>query len=279
MIYIITDEERRAFRKLMTDEERRQFIEQFWQVRNLSPTLDREQSPRGALPPSRVRQPEMFNDASGIAGLEDRSRDDLYQVRSPPDEREEHRSGGSYERPIEEGGGETTTFPFEKWRYRYLVGVGNDVAIEFVDSTMTGEYHMTSDPAEKDALLYVPGAGLTMYEQMGLADKADRFTRTDGTHLGTGSMPLPCFDGSIRIEGPGSHGCDQLQAQKPGVPSLWSPPRMPSLRPSFSVATGEPQWICCAASSRRISATNPTKTRWIATWWRCGTPSVLPIFA
>ena len=66
----------------------------------------------------------------------------------------------------------TSTFPFEQWRYRYIPGIGNDVNIEFVDTTMSGEYHMTSDPSEKDALLYVPGAGLTMYEQMGLACKA-----------------------------------------------------------------------------------------------------------
>ncbi len=43
---------------------------------------------------------------------------------------------------------------------------------------------MTMDPSEKDALLNVPGAGLTLMEEMGLADKADRFNRTDGTHLG-----------------------------------------------------------------------------------------------
>ena len=49
---------------------------------------------------------------------------------------------------------------------------------------MSGEYRMTMDPSEKDALLYVPGAGLTMMEQMGLSDKTDRFNRTDGTHLG-----------------------------------------------------------------------------------------------
>ena len=30
-----------------------------------------------------------------------------------------------------------------------------------------------------------PGAGLTLYEQMGLADQSQRFTRTDGTTLGT----------------------------------------------------------------------------------------------
>jgi len=66
-----------------------------------------------------------------------------------------------------------------------------DIVIEFVDKSMTGEYRMTMDPSEKDALLMVPGAGLTLMEQMGLADKADRFNRTDGTRLGVGNSPLP----------------------------------------------------------------------------------------
>ncbi len=104
---------------------------------------------------------------------------------------ESHPSGGTYERPYEEGGGSTSTYPFEKWRYRYIDGIGNDVNIEFVDPTMTGEYRMTMDPSEKDALLMVPGAGLTMMESMGMASKTDRFNRTDGTHLGTGTQPLP----------------------------------------------------------------------------------------
>ena len=54
---------------------------------------------------------------------------------------------------------------FEDWRYRYIDGIGTNVNIEFVDTTMSGEYRMTMDPSEKDALLYVPGAGLTMAEQ------------------------------------------------------------------------------------------------------------------
>jgi len=49
---------------------------------------------------------------------------------------------------------------------------------------MSGEYRMTMDPSEKDALLYVPGAGLTLMEQMGMSDKTQRFNNTDGTHLG-----------------------------------------------------------------------------------------------
>ncbi|HEX6894625.1 MAG TPA: GWxTD domain-containing protein, partial [Bryobacteraceae bacterium] len=104
---------------------------------------------------------------------------------------ESHPAGGTYERPYEEGGGTTSTYPFEQWRYRYIDGIGNNIVIEFVDTTMSGEYHMTMDPSEKDALLYVPNAGLTLAEQMGMADKTQRFNRTDGTHLGTGGDPLP----------------------------------------------------------------------------------------
>ncbi len=51
---------------------------------------------------------------------------------------------------------------------------------------MCGEYHMTLDRSEKDALLMVPGAGLTDYEAMGLANKADRFTGGGLERLGRG---------------------------------------------------------------------------------------------
>jgi hypothetical protein len=92
---------------------------------------------------------------------------------------------------MEEGGGETSTYPFETWRYRYIEGIGNDINIEFVDPTMSGEYHMTMDPSEKDALLYVPNAGLTMMEQMGMSNKTARFNNTNGTHLGVPESQLP----------------------------------------------------------------------------------------
>jgi len=187
VIYIITDEERKAFGGLKTDEERQQFIEQFWLRRD--PTPDTEEN---EYREEHYRRIAYTNDqfASGIPGWKT-DRGMIYVKYGPPDEREEHPSGGTYDRPIEEGGGTTTVYPFEKWRYRYIEGIGNDVNIEFVDPSMTGEYHMTMDPSEKDALTNVPGAGLTLYEQMGLACKAQRFTRTDGTTLGTGGMPLP----------------------------------------------------------------------------------------
>ncbi len=197
VIYIISDEERKAFKRLNTDEERENFIEQFWLRRD--PTPDTEENEYREEHYRRIAYAnETF--ASGVPGWKT-DRGMIYIKYGPPDERDEHASGGNYERPIEEGGGQTSTFPFEDWRYRYLEGLGNDVNIEFVDTTMTGEFHMTMDPSEKDALLYVPGAGLTMYEQMGLACKACRFTRTDGTRLGTGSMPLPAsMDQFTRLE-------------------------------------------------------------------------------
>jgi len=178
--YIITDEERTAFKRLQTDEEREQFIEQFWLRRDPTPdTIENE------FKEEHYRRIAYANEnfASGIPGWKtDRGR--IYITYGPPDEKETHPSGGTYERPMEEGGGTTSTFPFEQWRYRYIEGIGSDINIEFVDPTMSGEYRMTMDPSEKDALLYVPGAGLTMMEQMGMSSKTDRFNRTDGTHLG-----------------------------------------------------------------------------------------------
>src|SRR5277367_6417350 len=176
--YIITPEERSAFLRLQTNEEREQFIEQFWLRRNPDPD-----SPENTFKEEHYRRIAYTNEhyASGIPGWKtDRGR--IYIMWGPPDEVDSNPSGGSYERPANEGGGETSTYPFEDWRYRYLEGIGNNVEIEFVDPTMTGEYHLTMDPSEKDALLYVPGAGLTQMESMGLASKTDRFNNTDGTH-------------------------------------------------------------------------------------------------
>jgi len=185
--YIITDEERKAFKRLSTDDEREAFIEAFWLRRD--PTPDTEEN---EFKEEHYRRIAYANDhfASGIPGWKtDRGR--IYIVYGPPDEIDDHSSGGTYDRPIEEGGGTTSTFPFVDWTYRYIEGVGTNIKIEFVDPSMSGEFHMTMDPSEKDALTYVPGAGLTLYEQMGLADQSQRFTRTDGTTLGTGNQPLP----------------------------------------------------------------------------------------
>jgi GWxTD domain-containing protein len=187
VLYIITDEERQAFRRFSTDEEREQFVEQFWLRRD--PTPD---SAENEFREEHYRRIAYANDrfASGIPGWKtDRGR--IYIMYGPADQVESHPSGGSYERPVEEGGGQTSTYPFEVWRYRYLEGLGTEVLIEFVDPTLTGEYHLTMDPSEKDALLMVPNAGLTLYEQMGLTSKNDRFTRTDGTRLGVGDTVLP----------------------------------------------------------------------------------------
>ncbi|MGH7839470.1 MAG: GWxTD domain-containing protein, partial [Candidatus Binataceae bacterium] len=180
VVYIITPEERNAFLHLSTNEEREQFIEQFWQRRNPDPD-----SAENTYKEEHYRRIAYTNEhySSGIPGWKtDRGR--IYIMWGPPDEVDSHPSGGSYERPADEGGGETSTYPFEDWRYRYLEGIGENVELEFVDPSMTGEYHLTMDPSEKDALTYVPGAGLTEMEEMGLSSKTARFNNTDGTHLG-----------------------------------------------------------------------------------------------
>jgi GWxTD domain-containing protein len=195
--YIITDEERTAWKRLSTDEEREQFIEGFWLRRDPTPdTVENEYKEE------HYRRIAYANEhyASGIPGWK-ADRGKIYIMYGPADEVDSHPSGGTYERPPEEGGGSTSTYPFEIWRYRYIEGIGTNIMIEFVDPTMTGEYRMTMDPSEKDALLYVPGAGLTMMEQMGMASKTDRFNRTDGTHLGQSLGGTPASMGEFeRLE-------------------------------------------------------------------------------
>lgn len=182
VVYIITDEERAAFKQLSNDEERDNFIEAFWQRRD--PTPDTEENEFKEEHYQRIAYAnEHF--AAGVPGWKtDRGR--TYIVFGKPDEIESHPSGGTYERPMEEGGGTTSTFPFEQWRYRYIEGIGQEVIIEFVDTCMCGEYHMTMDRSEKDALLYTPNAGLTMWEQMGMASKAQRFNGNGIERLGLG---------------------------------------------------------------------------------------------
>ncbi|MDQ1409205.1 MAG: hypothetical protein QOJ41_940 [Acidobacteriaceae bacterium] len=181
VVYIISPQERNAFGQLATNEEREQFIEQFWLRRSTNPDL-----PDNEFKEEHYRRIAYANEhyASGIPGWKT-DRGHMYIVWGPPDEIESHPTGGTYDRPMEEGGGSTSTYPWETWRWRYIEGMGENVIMEFVDPTGSGEYHLTMDPSEKDALLHVPGAGLSQMEQMGLASKTDRFTRSDGTHLPT----------------------------------------------------------------------------------------------
>ncbi|MFZ3210010.1 MAG: GWxTD domain-containing protein [Terriglobales bacterium] len=169
--WIITDEERSAFKQLSNDDERDQFIEQFWLRRD--PTPD---SVENEYKEEHYRRIAYANEhfASGIPGWKtDRGR--IYIMYGPPDSIDTHPTGGFYVRPPEEGGGETSTYPFETWNYRYIEGVGQNIDIEFVDPCSCGEYHMTIDRGEKDALLHTANAGLTQYEAMGMANKANRF--------------------------------------------------------------------------------------------------------
>jgi GWxTD domain-containing protein len=197
VIYIISPDERNAFLQLDTNEEREQFIEAFWLRRSNNPDL-----PDNDFKDEHYRRIAYANEhfASGIPGWKtDRGR--MYIMWGPADEVDSHPLGGTWDRPMEDGGGSTTTYPWETWRWRYLEGIGENIELEFVDTTGSGEYHLTMDPSEKDALLHVPGAGLSLLESMGLASKTDRFTRSDGTNLPTAMGGTPAsMDEFNRLE-------------------------------------------------------------------------------
>ncbi|HXR38140.1 MAG TPA: GWxTD domain-containing protein [Terracidiphilus sp.] len=183
VIWIISDEETRAFKQLSNDEERDAFIEQFWLRRNPNPD-----SPENEFREEHYRRIAYANEhfAAGKPGWKT-DRGHIYISFGKPDSIDSHPSGGSYQRPMDEGGGETSTFPFETWHYRYLEGIGDNIDLEFVDTCQCGDYHFTIDRSEKDALLHVPGAGQTQWEEMGQAKKADRF-KGGLESLGTGPL-------------------------------------------------------------------------------------------
>jgi GWxTD domain-containing protein len=184
--YIISDEERSAFLQLQTNEEREQFIEAFWQRRDPTPdTVENE------FKEEHYRRIAYTNErfSSGIPGWRtDRGR--MYIMWGPPDSIESHSAGSTYNRPMTEGGGQTQVYGFDDWNYHYMEGIGQNITIEFVDPTGTGEYHITMDPGEKDAMAKIPGGGPSMLEEMGLSSKSARFTRSDGSTapLGVGQI-------------------------------------------------------------------------------------------
>jgi GWxTD domain-containing protein len=185
--YIITKEERRAFMALQTDEERENFIESFWRRRDPDPDTE-ENEYREEYYERIAYANERFT--SGIPGWKtDRGR--IYIAWGKPDSIESHPSGGAYDRPSYEGGGSTSTYPFEIWFYRHLDDVGDGVEIEFVDPTGTGEYRIARNANEKDALLMVPGGGMTLNEQLGLEDRGDRISGINANNRYTREQDMP----------------------------------------------------------------------------------------
>ena len=169
-VYIISEDEKSVFQSLSTLDERDQFVEQFWRRRD--PDL---RTAANEFKEEHYRRIAYTNERfhSGKEGWRtDRGR--IYIIHGEPAEIEAYPSGGFYDRPFDQGGGQTTVYPFETWRYRHIEGVGDDIMLEFVDDSFTGDYHLALNPEEKDAMLHIPGGGLTWAEQVGLSSKADR---------------------------------------------------------------------------------------------------------
>lgn len=128
-VYIIHADEREAFLRLGSDQERQQFIAQFWLRR------DPARSPPNTFREEHYRRIAFANNRFGFAETAgwrtDRGR--IYITFGAPDQLEERKDAA-------------TAIPSERWRYRYIERIGNDVNMEFVDTAKNGEFHMTMDP-------------------------------------------------------------------------------------------------------------------------------------
>lgn len=132
VVYIITDQERADFKKLIGDKQRDEFVIAFWEHRNPTPG-----DPENKFKEEHYQRLAFANQhfASGVAGWKT-DRGHIYIVYGPPDEIEQHPgSAGKY--------------PHEVWRYRNMKAVGRGVSVRFVDSCRCGEYRLTGDWTEK----------------------------------------------------------------------------------------------------------------------------------
>src|SRR6185503_9026846 len=146
---ILTQSERDAWKKLQTDEERDQFIQQVWNLRDPDP--DTEENEYKEQFYERVAYANEHFSSGKPGRLSDRGR--IYIKFGKPDDIESHPSGGAYDRPANEGSGSITTYPFEKWSYRYIPNFGSGIELEFVDPSGSGEYRLARNPDEKVASL------------------------------------------------------------------------------------------------------------------------------
>ncbi|MFB3902688.1 MAG: GWxTD domain-containing protein [Acidobacteriota bacterium] len=218
VVYLISKEERNVFSKLTSNEEREQFIEQFWARRD----PDRSTA-ANEFKEEHYRRIAYANEhfKSGIPGwLTDRGQ--IYIKFGPPKERETYVSGGTYERPLTEGGGRTTTYPWERWFYRNIPGLGSGIEIEFVDPTLSGEYKIALRKSEKDALFNSEGSGDTLYEQMGVLTRADRLRadfamrplglNNDSLVMDLGQTPFQTIQHYFDLKRPAAVRFDDLRA-------------------------------------------------------------------
>jgi len=182
--YIISDEERKAFRNLSNDEERDAFIENFWLRRNPNPD-----SPENEFREEHYRRIAYANEhfGAGKPGWKT-DRGHMYISFGKPDDIETH-PGGTYVKTPEEGGGQTTTYPFERWHYRYIEGVGSDITMEFVDDCQCNDFHYSLDPDAKDAMMPTPGQGYTTREDLNYENRDSTKFKYNLENKGNGGGP------------------------------------------------------------------------------------------
>jgi len=147
---IINEAERQAYLKLKTNEEREKFIHHFWDLRDPDPdTAENEYRDEYY---ERIAYANEHYSSGKPGSKTDRGR--IYIKFGKPDDIESRPSGGLYQRMSYEGGGSISAYPFEKWFYRYLPGVGSGVEIEFVDPTGSGEYRIARNANEKNVMAH-----------------------------------------------------------------------------------------------------------------------------
>jgi GWxTD domain-containing protein len=162
--YIITQEERAAFKKLTTDEEREKFIEQFWARRNPSPG-SRENAFKDEFYHRIAYANQHF--ASDRPGWKT-DRGYMYICYGPPDEITVRDYGSAP--------GPHVPYGMQVWTYFHIDGVGDHVTVQFMDTKGKGDYELPPGQSRlKTALKHTRdmGEGVSLTPEAAQPHKGD----------------------------------------------------------------------------------------------------------
>jgi len=148
--WIITPEEKGAFKLLRDDEQRDDFVEAFWQRRD--PTPDNYENEFKEEHYRRIVYANGHFGESDPGWKSDRGR--IYIIYGPPDS---VRTYSAKDRPSGTRRTEHSGLQSESWSYRFLEGVGMDVVVDFIDICSCGDYRMKMPEELRDDLLIPSG--------------------------------------------------------------------------------------------------------------------------
>lgn len=150
---LVQPDERHTYQNLTTEDEQGRFVELFWQRRDPTPATPRNEF-QEEFEKRLAYVNKKFSAGNTPGWKTDRGK--IYLRYGPPTSIEYHPSGDVIQKHTRGNASDpgikqdamklnSFSYPFEEWWYNSIPGVGNDIRLEFVDTSLMGDYQLGRD--------------------------------------------------------------------------------------------------------------------------------------